>query len=96
MGSQTMSLSIEGIAGFSGRRPWWTILGWVLVLVAAMALIATQCETALDGDGGPTQTLEYQEAADLIDERFGSLDPEPEPGEGEQVIETQTEFIIVS
>lgn len=93
-----MSISIENIAGFSGRRPWWTILGWVIVLVIAAGLSATLVPDALDGDQGPTQKLEFEKASDLINERFGSLEPdEPEPGEGqENRRSTDTEFVIVS
>jgi RND superfamily putative drug exporter len=97
MRSRILSISIEGIAGFSGRRPWWTLLGWLLILVAAGALASTLLESALDGDDGPTQVLENQRAEDLINDRFGSLDAtEPEPGEGENGRSTQNEFVIVS
>ena len=91
-----MSLSIESVAGFSGRRPWLTILGWVLVLVGAAALSATLVPDALDGEQGPTQVLEYERAENLIDERFGSLEPEPDPEEVEGIRATQSESIIVA
>ncbi len=91
-----MSLSIESAASFSGRRPWLTILGWVLVLVGAAALSATLVPDALDGEQGPTQVLEYERAENLINERFGSLEPEPDPGEVEGVRATQSESIIVA
>lgn len=91
-----MSLSIEGVAGFSGRRPWITILGWVLVLVISMGLIAQLSDTALDGEDGPTRELEFQRAENLIDERFGQLDSDGSSGPDTGTRSTQTEFIILT
>ena len=90
-----MALSIEGIAGASGRRPWWTLLGWLLVLLGAGVLFATLVEDALNGDDGPIKTLEYRQASDLVNERFGSLDPVG-PAPEANVRSTQSEFVIVS
>lgn len=92
-----MRYSIEGIAGLSGRRPWWTLLGWVLVIIAAGVLASTMLESALDGEQGPTQVLEYERASDLIDERFGQLDNadnEQQPDDGPE-IHTQSEFVLI-
>ena len=69
-----MGISIKGIAGFSGRRPWLVVFGWILVLVAAAVSTVTLVPTALNGGQGPTRTLEYQTAQNLVDDRFGSLD----------------------
>lgn len=92
-----MSMSIEGIASFSGRRPWWTLLGWLVVLVIAGFLSFTWGEEALDGEDGTTQILENQKASDLINERFGSLEPdEPTPGAGENARSTESEFLIIT
>jgi len=46
----------------------------LFVLAVAFALTSTLLESALDGGTGPTQTLEYLQAQNLIDERFGPLD----------------------
>ena len=52
-------------------------------------------ESALDGGQGPTQTLEYQIAQDLVNERFGELD-----GSGSQDVDetgppNSSEFILI-
>jgi RND superfamily putative drug exporter len=90
-----MRVSVEGIASFSGRRPWWVVAGWVVVLVAAGVLASTMLESALDGGQGPTQTLEYQIAQDLVNERFGELD-----GSGQQDVDktgppSSSEFVLI-
>ena len=89
-----MKLSVEGIASFSGRRPWWTLLGWVLVLVAAGALSSTLLESALDGEQGPTQELEFKRAENLINYRFGPLDGNDQQGASEGP-ETSSELILI-
>ncbi len=93
-----MSLSIEGIAGFSGRKPKTTILGWVGIVIVSMALIFTMCESALDGEDGPTRELEFETAQNLIDERFGPLDQADEPQDQGDVgrRSTSTEFVILT
>ena len=95
-----LNLSSESLARASGNHPWWTLLAWLLVLVGAFALSATLVESALDGEGGPTQTLEYERAENLIDERFGPLDQGEGQG-GSQNDETGgrptlTEFILIT
>lgn len=90
-----MRVSVEGIASFSGRRPWWVLAGWGVVLVAAGVLASTMLESALDGGQGPTQTLEYQIAQDLVNERFGELD-----GAGQQKVDetgapSSSEFVLI-
>ncbi len=91
-----MSLSIEGIAGFSGRKPKTTILGWVVIVVLSLVLTSQLAETALDGDDGPTRELEFQTAENLIDERFGPLDEGDGPSGGEESRSTSTEFVILT
>ena len=90
-----MRVSVEGIASFSGRRPWWIVAGWVVVLVTAGVLASTMLESALDGGLGPTQTLEYQIAQDLVNERFGELD-----GSGPEDVDktgppSSSEFVLI-
>ena len=89
-----MKLSVEGIASFSGRRPWWTLLGWVLVLVVAGALSSTLLESALDGEQGPTQELEFKRAENLVNYRFGPLDGNDQQGASEGP-ETSSELILI-
>jgi putative drug exporter of the RND superfamily len=89
-----MGFSVEGIASFSGRRPWWVVLGWILALVAAGALASTMLESALGGEQGPTQVLEYERAQLLIDERFAQLDG-AEDKEEDTGPATSGEFILI-
>ena len=89
-----MGFSVEGIAGFSGRRPWWIVVGWILALVVAGALASTMLESALEGEQGPTQVLEFERAQMLIDERFSDLDGAETPEE-DTGPETSGEFVLI-
>ena len=86
---------VEGIASFSGRRPWLVVIGWILALIIAMGLITWMLESALDGEQGPTQILEYERAQLLIDERFGELDGADEQSEEDTGPATSGEFILI-
>jgi RND superfamily putative drug exporter len=90
-----MRVSLEGISSFSGRRPWWIVLGWVIALVAAGGLAATMLESALEGEQGPTQVLEYERAQMLIDDRFGELDGTNEQSEEDTAPATSGEFVVI-
>ncbi|MCH7906898.1 MAG: MMPL family transporter [Chloroflexi bacterium] len=95
-----MTLSPGALAGFSARRPWWTLLGSALVIVAALGSCFTIVPGALDGEDGPTQTLEFERAETLESQRFSGLDEAD--GEDEQSgpdaggQPTLTEFILIS
>ena len=95
-----MNISSESLARASGKHPWWTLLAWLLVLVGAFALTSTLVEDALDGESGPTITLEYEKAENLIDDRFGPLDQDEGQGGGQDDAaggrSTLTEFILIS
>jgi RND superfamily putative drug exporter len=90
-----MRVSVEGIVSFSGRRPWWIVAGWILVLVAAGGLANAMLESALDGDQGPTKVLEYERAQILISERFDELDGKNEEPEEESGPATSGEFVLI-
>jgi RND superfamily putative drug exporter len=90
-----MRVSIEGIASFSGRRPWWVVAGWILVLVASGVLASTLLESALEGGQGPTQTLEYQKAQNLINDRFGELDGTTQQDVDETGPPSSSEFVVI-
>jgi RND superfamily putative drug exporter len=90
-----MRVSVEGISSFSGRRPWWVVAGWIVVIVAAGALANTMLESALDGDQGPTKVLEYERAQMLISERFDELDGKNEQAEEETGPATSDEFVLI-
>jgi RND superfamily putative drug exporter len=98
-----MTLSPGTLASASGRHPWWTLFGWVLVLAGAFALTITLVADALDGEDGPTQTLEYEKAGNLLDERFGPLDEaenadekEGQSGPDSGDRSTLTEFVLIT
>ncbi len=90
-----MGFSVEGITSFSGRRPWWVVAGWILTLVAAGGLASTMLESALDGGQGPTQVLEYQQAQDLINDRFGELDGTDQQDVDETGPPSSSEFVLI-
>ena len=95
-----MTLSPGSLASFSARRPWWTLLGSALVLVAALGSCFTIVPDALDGEDGPTKILEYERAETLESDRFSGLDEEDDedeqsgPDAGGR--STLTEFILIS
>ena len=90
-----MRFSVEGIASFSGRRPWWVVSGWILTLFAAGALANFLLESALDGGQGPTQILEYQKAQDLVDERFGEIDGTNRQDTDRTGPKSSSEFVLI-
>ncbi|MDP6667581.1 MAG: MMPL family transporter, partial [Dehalococcoidia bacterium] len=90
-----MKLSVQGIAGFGGRHPWWMMLGWVLVLFAAGGLVTTLLESAIDGEQGPTQTLEFERAQNLINERFGEVDGTDQQAEEDTGPPTLSELVLI-
>ena len=53
-----MNITTESLARSSGKHPWWVLLAWLFVLAGAFVLSSTLVESALDGEGGPTQTLD--------------------------------------
>lgn len=67
-------MSSEYLARSSAHHPWRVLLGWCLILVASFVMTTTLVEDALDGEGGPTQTLEFEEAQNLIDSRLAAID----------------------
>ena len=64
-----MSLSTEGIARASASRPWTTIGVWVVVLVAAFALIATLLADALTTEFAFTNNPDSKKADSLLEEK---------------------------
>tara|TARA_B110000438_G_scaffold74757_1_gene74857 strand:+ start:1719 stop:4025 length:2307 start_codon:yes stop_codon:yes gene_type:complete len=52
-------------------------------------------ESALDGGQGPTQTLEYQIAQDLVNERFGELDSSGTQDVDETGPPKSSEFVLI-
>jgi len=95
-----MTISPGSLASFSARRPWWTLLGFALVMVAALGSFISLVPDALDGDDGPTKTLEFERAANLERQRFADLDQgngdsgRSGPDAGGR--STLTEFILIS
>src|SRR5829696_8854051 len=58
------------LAVWSGRRPWLTVAGWALALVAAIAISAGFLGDALSGDEEVTSDTESRRAEELAFERF--------------------------
>ena len=60
----------ERLAVWSSRRPWLTLAGWALALVAAIAISAAFLGDALSGDEEVTSDTESRRADELEFERF--------------------------
>ena len=60
----------ERLAVWSSRRPWLTLAGWALALVAAIAISAAFLGDALSGDEEVTSDTESRRADELAFERF--------------------------
>ncbi len=75
-------------------------MGFALVMVAALGSCISLVPDALDGDDGPTKTLEFERAENLERQRFADLDEEDGDGgrSGPDAggRSTLTEFILIS
>jgi RND superfamily putative drug exporter len=60
----------EQLALWSSRRPWLTLAGWALALVAAIAINATFLGDALSGDEEVTSDTESRRADEVMFVRF--------------------------
>ena len=65
-----LTLSTEGLARASGRRPWITIGIWVLVFVIALVLVGSLLEDGLTTEFNPTNNPESKRGDDLLEERL--------------------------
>ena len=72
------------LAVWSSRRPWLTLAGWALALVAAIAITAAFLGDALSGDEEVTSDTESRRADELRFERFAS--ERGRPGVSEVVV----------
>ena len=75
----------EQLAVWSSRRPWLTLAGWVVALVAAIAITAAFVGDALSGDEEITSNTDSRRADELRSERFA----------GERTGPGVTEVIVV-
>src|SRR5215207_3836428 len=75
----------EQLAVWSSRRAWLTLAGWMVALVAAIALTAAFVGDALSGDEEITSDTDSRRADDLQSERFA----------GERAGRGVTEVIVV-
>jgi uncharacterized membrane protein YdfJ with MMPL/SSD domain len=62
----------ERLAVWSSRRPWLTLAGWVVALVAAIAITAAFVDDALSGDEEITSATDSGRADVLRSERVAS------------------------
>jgi uncharacterized membrane protein YdfJ with MMPL/SSD domain len=62
----------EQLAVWSSRRPWLTLAGWAVALVAAIAITAAFVGDALSGDEEITRDTDSRRADELRSERFAS------------------------
>jgi uncharacterized membrane protein YdfJ with MMPL/SSD domain len=76
----------ERVTIWSSRRPWLTVAGWAVALVAAIAISAAFLGDALSGDEEGTNATESRRADELQSERFA------EAGGGRDA----TEVVVVS
>ena len=60
-----MKLSTGYVAAASARHAWRTIGAWVIVVVLAVAAIATLLGGSLTTDGAPTNNPESERAEDI-------------------------------
>ena len=65
-----LNLSTEGFARRSSRRPWTTILVWVGVLLAALALNATLLEDGLTTKFVFMNSPDSKVGFDLLEDRL--------------------------
>jgi RND superfamily putative drug exporter len=85
--------SVVGIAGYSGRYPWRIMLGWLIAFIAALGSCVLLVPKALDGERGPIETLEYERAQILMNERFG--EGAGSGAEEDSGPETSSEFVLI-
>jgi uncharacterized membrane protein YdfJ with MMPL/SSD domain len=67
----------ERLAVWSSRRPWLTLAGWALALVAAIAITAAFLGDALEGDEEVTSDTESRRADELAFVRFAGEEAGP-------------------
>ena len=60
----------EHLALWCSRRPWLTLAGWLVALVAAIAITAAFVGDALSGDEEITSETDSRRADELQSERF--------------------------
>ena len=75
----TFSLSTQGLAEASARRPWFTVGVWVVALVLAVVIIASLLDAALTTDDYFTNNPESDQAVAILVDRewdFGATPSE--------------------
>ena len=80
-------LVTERVTIWSSRRPWLTVAGWTVALVAAIAITAMFLGDALSGDEEVTSATESRRADELQAQRFA---------EGRSAGRDATEVVVVS
>jgi putative drug exporter of the RND superfamily len=75
-----MKLSTESLARSAGRRPWQTVIGWVVALLVAGTLSSQLLGDSLTTDTDFTNEPEAKTAARLVEERLHG------PNEGTELV----------
>ncbi len=70
--------STEHLARISGRRPWLTVVIWLMVLALSLTLTARYLDSALTMEDRPTNNPESEQAKTLLRERFPDNDRDME------------------
>lgn len=73
-----LKLSTESLARTAGGRPWRTIGAWLVLLIAAFALMSTLLGDAISTEDRMTNNPEFVRADTLLDERLGKSDDSSE------------------
>jgi RND superfamily putative drug exporter len=92
-----MKLSTQSITSFSAKHPWWILGGWLLILACAFVSVSNLLPSALEGEGGPTKTLEYKIAENLINEKFDtSGESQSSESDTSSAENLANEFVIIN
>jgi uncharacterized membrane protein YdfJ with MMPL/SSD domain len=88
-----MRLSTRSLAALSARHPWRTIGAWIVVVVLAIAAIATLLGGSLTTEGSPTNNPESERADDV---RLAAFPPGPSTAVSDIVVIRSADYTVDS